>query len=1144
MNEEKYVPVLKVENTLAQERKKDGGRNKLTMAVERGNRLESMQLLNSGEVEIEEHIRLELLYMAVCLGNLTGVNKLIDLKTDVNAKNDKDGCIALIYAAYKGRGAVVQKIMEVPGIDANVKDNNGYTAFMYAVQYGHYDVVEKLLADPRVQVDVIDKSGMTALMLASMNGHVRVVQKLMEIPGIDVNEKNSIDNGTALIYAACNGHVEVVQKLIEVPGINVNAKNDNNGYTAFMYAAHTGHAAVVEELLKLPEIDVNARDKSGKTALMPAAINGHAEVVQKLMEVPGIDVNAKNDKDGYTALMYAACNGKLAVVEALVKFPGINAKDGGNQVLYGALMTSTKIGHYEVSMQLLNHACVKAENIDRSIRENLLRYSASVGNVKVIDKLLSVNNDNFSAKDTSGYTALMLASMYGHDVVVKKLLATGVEVDVVDNDGNTALIWAAANGCAEVVNELFSRCTEDKCVKMIEHFSETMGNGLHAAVASGNYSVFIEVLPYSTANVVNKKCNLNDSENGYTPLHMAAERFSENPENQHKIIEGLLNHPCIQVTTKNNDGKLASELLSDQKGSESILEVLKDKEREELSERMGCEIILEVFCGDKITVDEAKKLRGSKKKKRSKGIVDDRQYFIRRLRGIAHPFYKKAERGVDSSACDTAMVLLNELQSGKGTRSGTKWSEDQKYFIELFIELIERRRKKLKEKEDDRRKIAQEKREKESQNHIAASSEPVRIASSKTSNVADNYRKVNKKTSGGGSFGYFENSSGSKNKPNNKKNRKKGKKTEKKGKKASARGGIMTPHTSTKKQSDNTSSRLRARNKPAEEILLQRPMPSNIVREMNSAPREKAIRGSWQETINSKICDDHIQLEFDKKSEGDSDIRVAKPKKHTRWKPLAGFLVEENEPLSYNRLTLSDIITNVAKINEGDKENIKCAMFATYFITAQILQNIINDKLVRETELDRCNILRNRLYHCNELFEEEVSLAQITSFLALLKDYINDLIEMPNSCRSLYECIGDHELYIRFKEDKREDGNLDSEKLSSAQEFVEVCIKKEAGSIIKRAAYTYIGAVTPHSGYMRSEANNIRHANTDNSSTISPDRVSRVDAELKIESSINSDAAAFSKVRGGLFDSAGSLTNQHDQPSLPVITVSLTSQPK
>ena len=59
---------------------------------------------------------------------------------------------------------------------------------------------------------------------------------------------------------------------------------------------------------------------------------------------------------------------------------------------------------------------------------------------------------NVDVLDNYRWTALMLASCFGYEEIVKLLLAAGADVNMKDNSGRTALVHASAYGRIEVVS--------------------------------------------------------------------------------------------------------------------------------------------------------------------------------------------------------------------------------------------------------------------------------------------------------------------------------------------------------------------------------------------------------------------------------------------------------------------------------------------------------------------------------------------------------------------------------------------------------------------------------------------------------------------------------------------------------------------
>ena len=139
--------------------------------------------------------------------------------------------------------------------------------------------------------------------------------------------------------------------------------------------------------------------------------------------------------------------------------------------------------------------------------------AAKIGNLPKVMELVSVPGINVNLHDNNGWTALLLASGKGHTKIVQELLAVpGIDVNIkYTNGGWSALMLAANEGHPDIVNILLA----------------TPG---------------IQV-------------NLQD-DSGYTALMWAASQGHSD------IVQTLLAFPGIQVNLKNINGKTALNLTN------------------------------------------------------------------------------------------------------------------------------------------------------------------------------------------------------------------------------------------------------------------------------------------------------------------------------------------------------------------------------------------------------------------------------------------------------------------------------------------------------------------------------------------------------------------------------------------------------
>jgi hypothetical protein len=102
----------------------------------------------------------------------------------------------------------------------------------------------------------------------------------------------------------------------------------------------------------------------------------------------------------------------------------------------------------------------------------LLLNTAYEGSLVRVRYLLDAGAD-VEVKDNDGQTALMIASWYGYKEVVQVLLAAGADVEVKDNDGWTALMYALKYKYKEIV-QILRNAGAKKSVK--ENLNESVYN--------------------------------------------------------------------------------------------------------------------------------------------------------------------------------------------------------------------------------------------------------------------------------------------------------------------------------------------------------------------------------------------------------------------------------------------------------------------------------------------------------------------------------------------------------------------------------------------------------------------------------------------------------------------------------------------
>ena len=90
-----------------------------------------------------------------------------------------------------------------------------------------------------------------------------------------------------------------------------------------------------------------------------------------------------------------------------------------------------------------------------------------------VEKALNSGID-INAKDEDGRTALMYAAYNGHTVIIEMLIRKGASVNLTDNFGRTALMFASSGPYPESVRVLLKNQADPNMVDKEEHFTALM----------------------------------------------------------------------------------------------------------------------------------------------------------------------------------------------------------------------------------------------------------------------------------------------------------------------------------------------------------------------------------------------------------------------------------------------------------------------------------------------------------------------------------------------------------------------------------------------------------------------------------------------------------------------------------------------
>jgi ankyrin repeat protein len=411
------------------------------------------------DMEDEYSSRKTPLMRAAAKGDTDKVTAILaEGKADLNYRcflgQDVGEVSALELAIEAGHEPVVRLLLDA-GASPTDRDSVLYdTPLMRAARHGHIGLI-RLLVIAGADLDEHDFAGNRPLMLAALCGHREAVETLLEL-GAEL-EREAVDDYTAVLHAIHGGDPEIVRLLVE-RGAEIN-RTDKHGFTYLMHPLTGPHFRKLYQARRpedprpaypaiVPPCDVETARvllslgadihlrgtgiNEKKTVLMQAALEGQVKIAEMFLDA-GADLHAR-DTQGRTALTWALLYGQKKAAAMLQKRGAtLTLVDAAmlGEVTEASRLLDEQLGRREVTTK---PQLTWSSNAQFDGAEPPLIWAVKTNRLKAIETLLQAGAD-IEVRDEKGKTALMYAAYYRIAKQVELLLRFGADPNAIDDDG-------------------------------------------------------------------------------------------------------------------------------------------------------------------------------------------------------------------------------------------------------------------------------------------------------------------------------------------------------------------------------------------------------------------------------------------------------------------------------------------------------------------------------------------------------------------------------------------------------------------------------------------------------------------------------------------------------------------------------------
>lgn len=384
------------------------------------------------------------------------------------------------------------------------------------------------------------------------NAPLETIQYLISIEGNEV-DKITHDGRNFLLWAAYKGNVPLMKWLIE-QGSDVQ-HTDDYGANLLTFPAGSGLMdRDAYDLILASGIDVASTNRAGANVLLLLAPYFQGEEMLQYFVDKGLDIHSQDD-NGNGMFNYAARRGNVSLMKRLIEmglpYQQLNKK-GENAIIWASFGSRAYSNPLEVYEYLVDLG-LEADIVSLEGRTPLHSIVGSVKDMEVLDFFIE-RGVNINQVDQDGNTAFLNAVRNNNEPVIKKLINAVSNINHTNAAGHSALTYAIQRNAVETADLLLANgasmdVLDAKGNSLAYHIFRSFNTGsqqafetfvkkaqkqgldFSAAFENGNNLVHVAVDKNSTyllERALATGADINyKNEEGLTPLHLAAMKATD-----------------------------------------------------------------------------------------------------------------------------------------------------------------------------------------------------------------------------------------------------------------------------------------------------------------------------------------------------------------------------------------------------------------------------------------------------------------------------------------------------------------------------------------------------------------------------------------------------------------------------------------